>query len=83
MQKEISKAGVSCHRLVGGKALTLIHYEPYEELGRSYQRLYEACREKALEVVLPIREQYLKGPGLIFRGNPRKYVTKLIFQVQS
>jgi effector-binding domain-containing protein len=63
--------------------LTLLHYGPYEELGGSYQKLYETCREKNLEIVLPSREQYLKGPGMIFRGNPKKYVTKLIFPIKS
>jgi DNA-binding transcriptional MerR regulator len=83
MKREIRKAGVSCRRLPGGKALTLLHYGPYDELGRSYQRLYEECRKRNLEIVLPIREQYLKGPGMIFRGNPNKYVTKLILPVKG
>ena len=83
VKKEIRKAGISCRRLPGGKALTLLHHGPYEELGRSYQRLYETCREKNLEILLPIREQYLKGPGMIFRGNPKKYVTKLIFLIKG
>jgi DNA-binding transcriptional MerR regulator/effector-binding domain-containing protein len=83
VKKEIKKAGISCRRLPGGKALTLLHYGPYEELGRSYQRLFEHCREQGLETVLPIREQYLKGPGIIFRGNPKRYVTKLMFLVNG
>jgi DNA-binding transcriptional MerR regulator len=81
VKKEIRKAGISCRRLAGGKALTLLHYGPYEELGRSYQRLYETCRGENLELIPPIREQYLKGPGMIFRGNPKKYVTKLMLCV--
>ncbi len=83
VKKEIRKAGIAYRRLPGGKALTLLHYGPYGELGRSYQRLYEECREKNLEIVLPTREQYLKGPGLLFRGNPKKYVTKLILPVKG
>jgi DNA-binding transcriptional MerR regulator len=83
VKKETRKAGISCRRLAGGKALVLLHYGQYEELGRSYQRLYEACREKNLEIILPTREQYLKGPGMIFRGNPKKYVTKLMVPVKG
>jgi DNA-binding transcriptional MerR regulator len=82
VKKEIRNAGISCRLLDGGRALTVLHYGPYEELGRSYQRLYEACREKDLEVILPSREQYLKGPGMVFRGNPQKYVSKLLFLVR-
>jgi DNA-binding transcriptional MerR regulator/DNA gyrase inhibitor GyrI len=83
VKKEIKKAGITCRRLAGGKALTLLHYGPYEELGRSYQRLFEHGRERGLEMVLPMREQYLKGPGMIFRGNPKRYVTKLMSLVSG
>jgi len=81
VKKEIRKAGIACRLLPGGTALTMLHYGPYEELGRSYQRLYEHCRENNLEILLPMREQYLQGPGMIFRGNAKKYITKLMFLV--
>ena len=77
-KKEVKGRGISCRTLKGGKAVTVIHYGPYEELGCSYQRLFEYCREHCLEILPPSREQYLKGPGLIFRGNPKKFVTKLM-----
>jgi effector-binding domain-containing protein len=69
---------LDCRRLKAGRAATLIHKGSYETLGRSYQRLFEHCREQGLEIALPIREYYLKGPGLVFRGNPRNYLTKLM-----
>jgi effector-binding domain-containing protein len=34
-------------------------------------------------VVLPTREVYLKGPGMIFRGNPKNYVTEIQIPVES
>ena len=27
--------------------------------------------------LLPSREIYLKGPGMIFRGNPKNYLTEI------
>ena len=78
VKKEIKAPDLSCRRLPGGKAATLLHYGPYEELGRSYQRLFEYCREHNLATQLPIRERYLKGPGLILKGNPRMFVTELM-----
>ena len=30
-----------------------------------------------LKFVLPTREVYLKGPGLIFKGNPNRYLTEI------
>ena len=34
-------------------------------------------KERGYEVALPTREVYLKGPGMIFRGNPKKYLTEI------
>ncbi len=70
--------GAEYRELKGGEAVTLVHRGPYHELGRSYMRLYEYCREYGLKVLFPTREQYLKGPGIIFKGNPKRYVTKII-----
>jgi len=78
VRKKINIEGIACRELKAGMAITLIHKGPYRELSRSYQKLFEYCRELQLKTLLPIREQYLKGPGIIFRGNPKKYVTKLL-----
>ena len=78
VKKKIDIEGIHCRELTGGKAVTLIHRGPFEELHRSYGKIYEFCREYNLKILLPTREQYLKGPGMIFRGNPRKYITKLM-----
>lgn len=59
------------------KAVTLVHRGPYEELGRSYARLFKYVKERGYSVELPTREVYLKGPGMIFRGNPKKYLTEI------
>jgi hypothetical protein len=32
---------------------------------------------------VPSREDYLKGPGMILRGDPRKYVTRLLITVAA
>ena len=77
VKEKVEAEGILCRELKGGKALTLIHRGPYQELGRSYQKLYEYCREHQFALVLPIREQYLKGPGFIFLGNPRRYITRI------
>jgi DNA-binding transcriptional MerR regulator/effector-binding domain-containing protein len=81
VKKEVSADGIDCRLLKGGNAVTLIHRGPYQELGRSYMRIFEYCREHGLETLLPVREQYIKGPGMIFKGNPKKYITKLILML--
>ena len=41
------------------------------------------AKEHDYGVILPSREIYLKGPGMIFRGNPKKYVTEIQLLVTS
>ncbi len=81
VKKPVSAEGIECKELKGGNAVTLFHYGPYYELGQSYRRIFEYCREHGLMVRFPTREYYIKGPGMIFKENPHKYVTKLVLFV--
>ena len=57
--------------------MALLHKGPYNELGRSYAKILAFVKEKGYEVLLPTREVYLKGPGMIFKGNPKNYLTEI------
>jgi DNA-binding transcriptional MerR regulator len=80
-QKEV--AGASVRELPGGKCVTLLHKGPYEELHGTYERILKHVKEKGYGIAGPIREVYLKGPGMIFRGNPKKYLTEIQIPVES
>lgn len=75
--------GVSVRELPGGRCVSLLHRGPYDDLGRSYQKVFEYMERKGLKPALPSREVYLKGPGMIFRGNPRKYLTEIQVPVEG
>jgi effector-binding domain-containing protein len=77
LRKKIDVNGISVRDLPGGRCVTLIHRGPYEELGRSYARVLKYAKDHGYEVALPTREVYLQGPGMIFRGNPKKYLTEI------
>lgn len=83
IRKVITSPGVDVRELPGGACISLMHAGPYEELGRSYQLLLDYVHEQQLEVQLPTREVYLKGPGMIFRGNPKKYLTEIQMLVKK
>jgi effector-binding domain-containing protein len=68
---------IAVHRLPGGKCVFVVHKGPYEQIGRSYAKLIEYVQQKGYEVEPPSREIYPKGPGMIFRGNPRNYLTEI------
>jgi DNA-binding transcriptional MerR regulator/effector-binding domain-containing protein len=74
---------ISVRDLPAARCMTLLHQGPYEELGRSYAKVLEYVRAKGYEIVMPTREVYHKGPGMIFRGNPRNYLTEIQIPVAS
>ena len=69
--------------LPGGRCVSLVHKGPYEQLGRSYARITQYIKEKGYTVALPTGEVYLKGPGMIFRGNPKNYVTEIQMVIEE
>ena len=36
-----------------------------------------------MRINYPIREIYIKGPRMIFRGNPKKYITEIQFPFED
>jgi effector-binding domain-containing protein len=78
-----STAEINVRELPGGRYVTLLHHGPYEELGRSYAKILEYVKQKNYQIATPTREVYLKGPGMIFRGNPKKYLTEIQMLVEK
>jgi len=77
IRKEVAADSLSIRTLPGGHCLTLIHRGPYDQMGRSYAKILKAADERKRKVVLPTREVYVKGPGMIFKGNPKNYLTEI------
>lgn len=77
VRKEIAAEGVSIRALPGGRFLTLIHRGFYDQMGRSYARILKQANERKLNISLPTREVYVKGPGILFKGNPKNYLTEI------
>lgn len=75
--------GISVRELPGGRCVSLLHKGPYEELSRSYEKILAYVKQKGYEVAVPTREVYLKGPGMIFRGNPKNYLTEIQMLIQE
>jgi DNA-binding transcriptional MerR regulator len=83
VRKGTSTDEVSVRELPGGQCVSLIHKGPYEKLSDSYHTIYKYIKEKGYEVVLPSREVYLKGPGMIFKGNPNNYLTEIQMMIKE
>lgn len=67
----------------GGKCVSLIHKGPWDKLGDSYERIMSYIKEKGYETVIPSREIYLKGPGIILKGNPKNYLTEIQILIKA
>jgi DNA-binding transcriptional MerR regulator/DNA gyrase inhibitor GyrI len=77
VKKQMQLGEVSTRELPAGKCVSLVHKGPYDQLSVSYARLFEYLKSRKLEASAPIREIYLKGPGMIFKGNPRNFLTEI------
>jgi len=82
VKKEISHSDVEYKVLPACRVISTIHVGPYDEVGRAYQRLIDYRSKHSLTVNDHSREIYIKGPGMIFRGNPQKYITEVQMPIE-
>jgi effector-binding domain-containing protein len=83
IKKGESDAGIEVRELSGGRCVSLLHKGPYDQLKHSYQQIRDYVRQRGLRTLIPSREVYLKGPGMIFRGNPKYYLTEIQIMIES
>ena len=83
IRKDKKVEGISVRKLPAGRCVSLLHKGPYNELGRSYAKILEYVKAKEYEIVMPTREVYLKGPGIIFKGNPKNYLTEIQLPINA
>ena len=82
VKEEINHPDVEYKVLPVCRVISTIHVGPYNEVGSAYQMLIDYRNEHSLTANSPCREIYLKGPGMIFRGNPRKYITEVQMPIE-
>jgi DNA-binding transcriptional MerR regulator len=75
--------GIACRELGGGPCISLMHQGPYEEMGRTYEKLFIYLKQKGYRALTPSRSIFHKGPGMLFRGNPQHYLTELQIPIEK
>ena len=83
LKRSVEADGVDVRELPGGRCVSLVHRGSYDGLSRSYCRIIDHVKERGLVIGNPSREVYLKGPGMIFKGNPKKYLTEIQFLIEE
>jgi DNA-binding transcriptional MerR regulator len=82
VRKEKIVDGISFRELPEVRAVTLVYKGPYSNAGRSYAKVHGYINERGYKGVAPSREIYIKGPGMIFKGNPNNYLTEIQMPVE-
>jgi len=82
LKKHVEAEGISVRELPAIRCVSLVHRGPYDSVGSSYERVLAYITEKGYKATLPSREVYVKGPGMIFRGNPKNYLTEIQIPIE-
>lgn len=82
VKKVVEKDEIRSRILEGGRALSVIHKGPYGTQGPAYKAIFDYLEDHNLKCAQPPREIYIKGPGMIFKGNPRNYITEIQMVVE-
>ncbi len=77
VKRKIDHPDVDYKVLGPAKVVSAIHHGSYDEIGRAYQRLIDYRNDFSIKTKGPGREIYIKGPGMIFQGNPKRYITEI------
>lgn len=78
----ISSKDVNFKQLPKIKALCTTHIGGYSTINLAYKKIMDYAKEHGIETKLPSREIYHKGPGMIFKGNPEKYLTEIVIPIE-
>ncbi|MEW6104621.1 MAG: GyrI-like domain-containing protein [bacterium] len=64
-----------------GDVAEILHIGPYSEETPTIEKLHNFIKENGYKVIGEHEEEYLKGPGMFGKGNPKKYYTIIRLRV--
>lgn len=74
-------SGIEVKELPRIRAVCTTHTGSYDTLAEAYGAIDRYAAEHKLRLTPPFREVFIKGPGMLFKGNPRTYVTEIQFPI--
>ena len=66
-----------------GEVAEILHVGPYVDERASIDRLRAFIEKRGYEIIGPHEEEYLKGPGVFLRGDPKNFYTILRYRVRK
>lgn len=75
--------GVTVKNMPRIKALCVTHIGSYETMHYAYEAIDRYAQDENLTLQPPFWEVFIKGPGMLIKGNPNKYITEILFPLKE
>lgn len=75
--------GIEIKKMPRIKAVCVTHIGSYETMQGAYAEIDKYAAEHGLQLQPPFREVFIKGPGMLMKGNPDKYITEILFPIKE
>jgi hypothetical protein len=66
-----------------GTVAEILHVGPYDKEAPAVERLHQFIEEKGYVIAGEHEEEYLRGPGMFFKGKTSQYMTIIRYQVKE
>ncbi len=66
-----------------GEVAEILHIGPYSTEKPTIDKLIQFIEDQGYEIAGPHEEEYLKGPGMFFAGDPEEYYTVIRYQIRK
>jgi len=66
-----------------GTVAEIVYIGPYTDEQPAIEKLRKFITDNGYEIAGDHEEEYIKGPGMIFKGNPKKYITIIRYAVKK
>lgn len=81
--KQVNDSTITTKELPKIRAVSTIHTGNYESINMAYKAVFDYAQENNINLLTPFREIYIKGPGMIFKGNPSNYITEIVIPIKQ
>jgi hypothetical protein len=66
-----------------GQVAEILHVGPYSREEPTIRRLTDFIKESGYVIIGEHEEEYIKGPGMFFKGNPENYLTIIRYRIRK
>jgi hypothetical protein len=80
-QENTSNTKVALTAWKYGDVAEVLHIGPYSDEMPTIEKLFAFIKQQGYEIAGDHEEEYLKGPGMFFTGDPKKYYTIIRYRV--